>query len=382
MKELNRQKLAENIEKRLYEDVSSCRVGGTAIVVKQHGETVYEGFFGESKLGGGVSPSKDTLFRLASMTKPITGAAAMILMDRGLISVDDNVDKYLPEFSEMSIADLDNNKNVINVRPANKKIKIFNLLTHTSGIGSDNLGNVQIERMTKGDKANLKNVTEYFSKEPLAFEPESREAYSPTAALDVMARIVELVSDMPYDEFLEKEIFSKLNMRNTTFHPTDEQWDRMIYMHNLADGKNDEVNMGRYIFGDFPLTYFCGGAGLASTLEDYSIFAEMLRRKGEYNGIRILSEKVVKEMGTPQVSESIMPYGIRWSYGVRVIDCESYKWLPKGAFGWSGAYGTHFWVDPVNDITAVYLKNSFYDGGSGAVTASNFEQDVFNSLED
>lgn len=135
------------------------------------------------------------------------------------------------------------------------------------------------------------------------------------------------------------------------------------------------------VFDETPCTHFLGGAGLISSLDDYIRFAQMLLRGGEINGNRILSENTVKFMSEPQVPESIMHGNERWGLGMRVITSDEYKYLPKGTFGWSGAYGTHFWVDPVNGITAVYMKNSVYDGGSGAITAANFEKDVFNSLK-
>ena len=121
---------------------------------------------------------------------------------------------------------------------------------------------------------------------------------------------------------------------------------------------------------------------MASTLDDYSAFAEMLLNKGNAGEKQIISPELIEMMATPQLPKSIMPDPQVWGLGVRVITHESYKILPVGAFGWSGAYGTHFWVDPVNKITAVYLKNSAYDGGSGALTAAHFEEDVTNSFED
>ena len=124
-----------------------------------------------------------------------------------------------------------------------------------------------------------------------------------------------------------------------------------------------------------------GGAGLVSTLEDYSHFTDMLMNGGVYGGKRLLSEASIGNMATPRISEYKRNRTRYWGLSVRVITTEEYRVLPVGAFGWSGAYGTHFWIDPVNRIEAIYLKNSRFDGGSGAVTSANFEKDVFDSLK-
>ena len=152
-------------------------------------------------------------------------------------------------------------------------------------------------------------------------------------------------------------------------------------MHIKENGKSGVFEMKEgCVFENVPVTHYLGGAGLISSLDDYTSFAKMLLNKGEINGNRVISEKAVKLISTPQVPESIMPGNERWGLGVRVITSENYRYLPVGTFGWSGAYGTHFWIDPVNSIAAVYMKNSMYDGGSCAVTAANFEKDVFNSF--
>ena len=129
---------------------------------------------------------------------------------------------------------------------------------------------------------------------------------------------------------------------------------------------------------DLPLIYFCGGASLVSSVSDYSNFAEMLLAGGKNaNGERIISHDMINMMQAPSVSNEVMPGPQKWGLGVRVITSDDYTHLPVGSFGWSGAYGAHMWVDTTNKITAVYMKNSLYDGGSGALTAVNFEDDIY-----
>ena len=151
-------------------------------------------------------------------------------------------------------------------------------------------------------------------------------------------------------------------------------------MHNRVDGENTVAFMPNgCVYADFPATHYMGGAGLVSTLSDYSKFAEMLLNKGKVGKSKIVKESTFNSLCTPQVSTDIMPGHTQWGLGVRVIS-EGHPYMPEGTFGWSGAYGSHFWVDPANKIFAVYMKNSLTDGGSGNESATKFEQAVYSSF--
>jgi CubicO group peptidase (beta-lactamase class C family) len=170
-------------------------------------------------------------------------------------------------------------------------------------------------------------------------------------------------------------------MTNTTFVPSEEQWKNLIQMHDRVDGKSVVAPWKENcIFEDFPCTHFLGGAGLVSTLEDYLKFATMLLNRGMTSEKRLISEKTFSLMEIPHVSEKIMPGNERWGLGVRVIVSEEYHDLPVGAFGWSGAYGTHFWIDPENRIAAVYMKNSEIDSGAANESARKFEAALKDAL--
>ena len=377
MMQLDKNKVRENIEKRVSDDILSGRVGGAAMLVKQGGEVVYKGFFGSAD---GVRPlSENTVFRLASMTKPITGVAIMRQIEKGLMSLDDTLDRFIPEYAEMDIARPAGDGRYEIVGKAKERIRILHLLTHTSGVGCGELGNILGSGCVYEYGVDLKQVADEYSSKPISFEPYTAQAYSGRVGFDLLARVVEITSDMPYDEFLKKEIFEPLEMKDTTFTPSSEQWGRAICMHNLVDGKAIFYPIDReHIFGKLPLTYFCGGAGLVSTLTDYEKFADMLLSGGvAKNGERILSEDTVRLMHTVAVPDVVMPGNQRWGLSMRVIAAPSYSRLPVGAYGWSGAFGTHFWVDPENGIVGIYMKNSHYDGGSGALPAANFEKDVY-----
>ena len=382
MRKLDVGLLKKRIESRINADVNNKTVGGALVQVMQDDKVLYMGAFGSITPDGTDIVPHDTMFRMASMTKPITAAAILILAGKGKLKIDDPIDNYLPQYSDMNIGKVTESGNIMITGKAQGKIRILHLLTHSSGVGTLSLGDLTYAEMNSEQKSTLKGIVNYFSQMPLAFEPFTREFYSPFVAFDILARIVEIVSGLKYDEFLKKELFTPLGMKDTTFTPTDEQWGRMIAMHDYKDGKSLQHSMPKgCVFGNLPTTCFCGGAGLASTLDDYSAFAQMLVHSGRVGNLQIIAPELVNAMRTPQLPHHVMPGPQVWGLGVRVITDDSYGRLPTGSFGWSGAYGTHFWVDPENRISAVYLKNSLYDGGSGAVTAAHFEEDVTGSFQ-
>ena len=377
MRYLDPNKLKKRIESRSADDIGSGRVGGIALAVRQNGKGVYENFFGSASMTENKPIAKNTVFRIASMTKPITAVAAIILIEKGLLSLDDPVEKYFPFFKELPIVRLDGEK-LVNCGYAEKKPTVFNILTHTSGIGGGAVGAAQARAMSKDEKADLYKAIEYYSRAGIQFEPGSEVLYSGTASFSVLAAIIEKITDTKYEDFLKENIFDPLGMTDTTFAPSLEQWKRMIDMHDYADGKSFlGHSYDGCVFEDYPTSHQLGGAGLVSTLDDYSRFAEMLLNNGE----SIISPESVKLMSTPHVPYAIQQRSRRWGLSVKVVTDESGESLPLGAYGWSGAYGTHFWVDPENKITAVYMKNSQYDGGGGSVTGTNFEWDVTLSMK-
>lgn len=383
MKLLNADLLRANIESRMAKDMEENNVSGVSLLVKQNGETVYRNCFGTTVPGKDIPVTTNTLFRMASMTKPVTGVAVMQLVEQGKLALDDDVERYLPQFANMRVAILDENGNVTGSVPAQNKIKILHLLTHTSGLGSKECAVYYLARMTDEDRRTLQNSVDYFSTTCLLFDPFTKQAYSGIMGFDVLAAIVEKITGEDYLTHLRRTILDPLGMKDTTFTPSPSQWERLITMHNKVDGQSViGKTVPGCVFHSFPAdTRYGGGSGLISNVDDYIKFAEMLRLGGSYEGVQILKPETVAQMSTPHVPESIQPGKQRWGLSMRVIVSEEYARLPVGAFGWSGAHGTHFWVDPVNQITAVYLKNSHFDGGSGATTSRHFEKDVAAALE-
>lgn len=369
---LDKIKLEENIEKNVKKDLEVGKIGGASVLIRQNGEVVYKNCFGFKGIEEKEPLKENTVFRLASMTKPITAVSTLMQIEKGKLRLDMPISELLPGFEKMYLADGDRAEN---------KITVEDLLAHKSGLGSGEVGDEAMSKMTTSDKKDLKTVVNFYESIPLDFEPGSMASYSPVAAFDVLARLIELTSDMPFAEFVEKNISAPMELADLTLTPNEEQWQRMADMHNMVDGKAVNANMPKgIIFSDFPQTYTCGGAGCVSTITDYSTFAEMLLNKGMHKGRRIISEEMVSLMQTPFPSRSKERPGDNWALGVRVNKNGFYDRLPEGAFGWSGAYGTHFWVDNANKMTVVYMKNSFCDGGSGAVTAAELEEAVRGSF--
>ena len=368
MKWLNGTKLKENICATVEKELQDKDIGGAEIIINQNGERVFHEVFGMKN--GKEKMRFDGIYRIASMTKPVTACAVLKEVERGNIDLDDDVSNYLPdyEYSNFDIVKLVDGKEIV-VGKNTKPMKVFHLLSHTSGLGADWIGVKAMENMPDEAKTSLENAAKYYSKTPLMFEPYTWERYSITAAFDVAARIVEIVSKKPYDQYLRDNIFAPLSMTDTTFSPNEEQWKRMVGVFCCdKDGNVIERRMVKgCVFEKLPPSYMCAGGGLASSAEDYSRFAEMLLNDGkDKDGNEIIRE-----------DDSIMDQIHRWGLGVRVIVSKK-DILPIGSFGWSGAYKTHFWVDPENRITAILMQNSSIPEDDR--TKINFEKDVMRSF--
>lgn len=371
MKFLDIEKLRNNIDKIALYDISNNNVFGSSYFVMQNGGVTFKKHFGYTDIDGINKVNDGTMYRLASMSKPIAAAAILILADRGLISLNDSVSKFIPEFEDIHII----TKDGVDLGRTNTPVTVLNCLCHTSGFGSGKEVN-----MSAADKESISATLKLFIDSGLEFEPGTNQNYSPFAAFDILAAIVEKVTCRDYADFLKKEIFVPCNMTDTTFSPTEEQWQRLIAMHDKADNKN---TVGKSyqgcVFEDFPCGHKLAGAALVSTLNDYSSFTQMLLNKGEINHHRILSESICGKFSIPHMQKEFSP-GEKWSLGMRVIADKSYPNLPVGSFGWSGAYGSHFWIDPKNEICAVFMKNSKIDGGAGNASARRFEKAVYDAL--
>ena len=383
MRRINKERLEKTLRDRLQYQLENNLLNAVQLLVLQDGQTVCslcEGFQ-NWKTKEPLRP--DAMFRLASMTKPVAAVAALIAEDKGYFKITDKVEAHLPAFANMYVA-----KQVGEaVVPGEKNttpLRIHHLLSHCSGIMPDTpIGLQQLAAVPKYAQQSIAAMTEYAAAQPLAFAPETYSAYSPFAAFDIVAKIIENKSDMPYAAFVKQNIFDPLGIADITYHPTEDQWQRLVMLtERIGEHTFLPLDFGKHTFEAYPLTYTCAGAGLAGSIADYAVFAEMLRNEGSYGGVRIFSREGFRELTTAYVAPEIPgrdPVS-SWGLGVRVVDREDV--LPVGTFGWSGAYGTHFWIDPVNRITAIYMRaNRGDDCGGGNTVSRLFEKDVMDCLE-
>lgn len=385
MKKIDYNILKRNLTERNKNDIAAGTIFCSQVIVNQDGKRVYSAEYGTNGVNGEKLKSNAT-FRIASMTKPITVLAVLQQAEKENIDLNAAISEYIDGYKDLPTGRVVDGKFGITGK-SKTPIRLYHLFSHTSGIETGDICNEFTAKMTEKEKSTLKDVVEYFSDKPLFFETGTAQSYSPHVAFDIGARIVEKVSGIDFATYVKKNITDVIGMKDTTFTPTKEQWQRVVKMHVLdengkASEKEDDYE---HIYGTNPLTYYCGGAGLMSTAEDYSLFAETLLNGGiAPNGKKVIGEKYLKEMSTPYcpiefMDEGTQKTGVSWGLGVRVFTNGNGK-LPKGTFGWSGAYGTHFWVDPVNKITAIYMKNSCSNGGAGSATGEYFENDIMASL--
>ena len=383
MKLLNEKKLHRNLYDRVSCGLEACEYAGVQMLVRQHGEIVSRLSMGVSDCWQQTPLAENNMFRLASMTKAVTCSAVLLAVRNGWFALDDTLSAHMPEFSSMRIGVLRDGVPVPD-RPAENPIRIYQLMCHTSGVMSAlPLGEALVEQMPRSANVSVSSVAEYCSRQPLVFEPGTRTAYTGSASFDILAALIERKSGMSFSAFVRENLLDPLGLSDLTFTPTEEQWQRLVSMHDRTDSKTlVTVNMGRHVYEGFPLTYTRAGGGLMGSIDDYSRFAEYLRNDGALDGVRLLPAPLARELHIPRVPDGIPGRSATesWGLGVRVIVRDAI--LPVGSFGWSGAYGTHFWVDPENEITAVLMKNNYqYDAHGGGRSGVQFERDVMASLD-
>ena len=372
MQRLDKVQLQENLLRIATGFVDQAIVSGVVMQVNQCGSPVARIAVGKQHPDLDTPMTEKTVFRLASLTKPVTAAVALIAEEQGLLHLDDAVAAYLPGFQQMHIGTYRDGK-IVPDRLPETPAKLSHLLAHCSGfMAEDALGNEQYAAVPKEAFHSIHTMTEYcMNNTCLSFAPCSQSVYS-TLAFDLLARIIEEQSGMTYAAYAQKYLFDPLGTTDITFCPTEEQWQRMACIGNSCEGYcYVPHDMGKHTFEGYPLSYTCAGASLCGTAEAYNAFMEMLLHRGIYNGTRILTAESVRKMKKTVCGT--------WGLAVTVRDGTSA--LPKDSYGWSGAYGTHFWVDEENQITALMLKNhrnvdvNFWTGSLQA-----FEEGVMNAL--
>jgi CubicO group peptidase (beta-lactamase class C family) len=276
----------------------------------------------------------DSIFWIASMTKPITATAVMMMQDEGKLSVDDPVETYLPQFKDLKAT----------VGQTNR-VKIRHLLTHTSGMG-------EISPDEARDKTDLASVIPLYVSKPVKYEPGTKWTYC-QSGINTAARIVEVVSGMPFDRFVERRLFGPLGMKDTTFCLTEEQLPRLATSYRRTERGELEATANRFLNGKSPTSrdrFPAANGGLFSTASDYAKFCQMVLSGGEFEGRRYLSPEAVRQMTSVQTGELKTGFtdGNGWGLGWCVVrEPQGVTGvLSPGTFGHGGAYGTQAWIDP------------------------------------
>lgn len=321
--------------------ITAGELPGAVSLVAQNGRIVY--FDARGVLDGDTHKpvAKDAIYSLASLTKPVTTVAILMLVEEGKLRLTDPISKFIPSYAEVQVA-------VTPARTAtvNRPLVIRDLLTHTSGM-------VSPPQFPTDANATLANFIPSFAKQPLEFQPGTQWTYSNTVAFDTLARIAEITSGQPFDRFLRDRIFEPLGMNDTAHTLSAAQKQRLATRYDVTP-----KGLQKTIRADTPL-YFGGGWGLNSTAQDYYRFAQMLLNKGELDGHRLLSPRAVELMQAVQAPDTLpgRTPGTAWGLGVRVITdaAKAGVWLSNGSYGWTGASGTHFWIDPAENLVAVLM---------------------------
>lgn len=346
--------------------VKSGALVGVSALIFQDGREAYFGAFGQADREARRAMSRDTLVQIYSMTKPITGVALMTLYDQGKFQLEDPLAQYLPEFADVRVyAGTDVKGKPILVTP-DRAITMRDVLRHTTGMyGSADTGPVS-ELYRKVDADNFSNTlaeeVRRLATVPLLYQPGTRWLYSP--ATEVQARLVEVLSGQPFDEYLQQHIFGPLGMKDTRHGVAD--WKRMAALYTRTDDgvmtRTPDAEAFRLVGKDWPLKP--GSWGLTSTLDDYMRFARMLLNDGELDGVRILKPATVRLMASDAMPAEVTDVswlpskgqvGFGMDFAVRIARPKNAAEASGeiGEYFWDGYANTLFWVDPINRITAV-----------------------------
>ncbi|MGH8636314.1 MAG: serine hydrolase domain-containing protein [Burkholderiales bacterium] len=357
------------IDRVFQQEVDENRIAGAVALVLRDGRPVYERAFGWSDKESGRKMTTDAIFRIASQSKALTSVAILALMEEGALTLSTPVSRFIPEFAKTTVATKTDAG--VAITPAKRPINIKDLLTHTAGIsyGTDATVSSQYEAKALGPAAGFGWYTAD-KDEPicdtmarlasLPFVAQPGESYVYGYNTDILGCVVERASGVPLDQFFATRVTGPLGMKDTGFFlPADERARLATVYSTGPDGTivrapDGARGQGHYVEG--PRKSFSGGAGLLSTARDYARFLEMIRNGGALDGVRILSPRTVALMTTNQIGTLRATPGLGFGLGFETVDHYGAKGLSAvGAFGWGGAYGSQYQVDPASRLVLVYM---------------------------
>lgn len=353
-------KLAE-VDQFMERQVKDQKISGGLVMISRQGKIGFVHTYGQMDVEAKKPVQPDTIFRLYSMSKAITTAAALNLVDTGKIGLDDPVSKYIPSFAKLKVATAEG------LRDPSREVTVRDLMLHTSGLSYGNGPDALKEaykRLKPFESEKLEQMVEKLSQVPLAHDPGADWTYS--SSIDVLGRVIEVVSGQSLDVFLRKTIFEPLDMPDTAFNVPPEKLARFAANYSRSpEGLKLIDEPAKSAFAK-QVTLFMGGGGLVGTARDYMRFLTMIQSGGELDGHRILRSETVKLMTTNQLPEKAFPIhfdkevrqGTGFSLGFSVRT-ENTKWDPAGhvgEYGWGGAASTHYWSSPADKLIVITLE--------------------------
>lgn len=362
---------ADAISDQMLRFVETGTVSGAVTLVATRSGIAHWEAVGKSDLTSGRDMQKDDLFWIASMTKPMTAVCVLMLQDEGKLSIEDPVEKYLPEFKGQWMVEKKEAKKLILVQPK-RPITVRDLLTHTSGLG---------DVKTPRTYSTLGELTMAYAREPLQFEPGSRWSYS-NPGINTLGRLVEVLSGKEFATFIQERVLDPLQMRDTTFWPSEEQLQRVAksYKQNKETGQLEETTVyfteGK--LSDRKRTPYPAG-GLYSSAKDVAQFYRMMLNGGALEGKQLLKPETVELMTTTQSGDIKTGFveGMSWGLGFQVVrePIGVTAALSKGTFGHGGAYATQSWGDPVKGLAYVLLiQRAGMPNGDGSEIRGEFQR--------
>lgn len=352
--------------------VNDGRIAGIVALVLRDGKPVYQRAVGWADKEAGRKMTMDTEFRIASQSKALTSVAILQLMEEGKLTVNDKAGKWIPTFANTNVAVLKENGGGFSLVPAKRPILIKDLLTHTAGINYGTSPEIAAQYQAKGlgpaagygwyfaDKQEpVCELMERLGTLPFVAQPGDAFVYGYNT--DILGCIVEKASGMPLDEFIRSHITAPLGMKDTYFFLPPENRARLAAVYGSDDNgkavRMDDSAKGQGAYVDGPRKSFAGGAGIVSTARDYATFLEALRNGGTLGNARILSPHAVQLMTTSQIGENLKtPRGLGFGYGFETTDKYGVAGMESvGSYGWGGAYGTQYRVDPAERLVMVLM---------------------------
>lgn len=347
----------EGAMKRVVDDK---QIAGIVSLLVRHGKVVHFNAVGQKDVRKPDPIQKDSIFRIYSMTKPVTGVAMMMLYEEGKWRLEDPVSRHIPEFARLKVYAGQNTDGTPKLEDARRSMTMRELMTHTAGLGyilsaANPVDRMYIDANVLNAGAPLQAMIDGLAKLPLIAQPGTRWAYS--IAVDVQGYLVEKLSGQTFAEFLRTRVFDPLGMKDTGFYVPQEKLSRLALVHNGGPNGTLTVDENRPNPTTIPVGP-SGGGGLFSTAMDYARFSEMLLGGGQLNGVRLLAPRTVEMMRTNHVNPEplkTMGAGVGWGMDFQVVMDAAAAGEPysNGSYNWYGIAGTWFWIDPVEDFAFI-----------------------------